>query len=79
MRVVKELMIKDIRITVFSWNNKYLLKFEQGMIEQTFKINQMDISSEEELSVFFSEQFLLNVQNRFDEMHQVLRDELANL
>jgi len=79
MRVVKELMIKDIRITVFSWNNKYLLKFEQGMIEQTFKINQMDISSEEELSVFFSEQFLLNVQHRFNEMHHVLRDELANL
>lgn len=79
MRVVKELMIKDIRITVFSWNNKYLLKFEQGMIEQTFKINQMDMGSEEELSAFFSEQFLLNVQHRFDEMHQVLRDELANL
>jgi len=79
MRIVKEFRVNEIRVTVFSWNNKYLLKFEQGMIEQTFKINEMDVSSEDELSVFYSDRFLLTVQNRFDEMHRALRDELENL
>lgn len=79
MRVVKELSQKGIRISIFSWNNKYLLKFEQGMIEQTFKINEMDISGEEDLSHFMSENFLMDVQKRFDEMHQTLRSQLENI
>lgn len=79
MRVVKELSQKGIRISIFSWNNKYLLKFEQGMIEQTFKINEMDISGEEDLSHFMSENFLMDVQKRFDEMHQSLRSQLENI
>jgi hypothetical protein len=79
MRVVKEITKNHIRITVFSWNNKYLLKFEQGMIEQTFKINQLDVDREESLSIFFSDNFLLTVQKRFDEMHHSLRNQLENL
>ncbi|MEX2593195.1 MAG: hypothetical protein WD426_10495 [Anditalea sp.] len=79
MRVVKEITKNDIRITIFSWNNKYLLKFEQGMIEQTFKVNEMDIGSEEGLSIFLSEDFLSAVQKRFDEMHHSLRNQLENL
>lgn len=78
MRVVKEFTKNEIRISIFSWNNKYLLKFEQGMIEQTFKIKEMEIGSEEDLSVFFSENFLLDVQKRFDEMHNSLRNQLLN-
>ncbi len=78
MKVVKEFTKNEIRISIFSWNNKYLLKFEQGMIEQTFKIKEMDIVSEEDLSVFFSENFLLDVQKRFDEMHNSLRNQLLN-
>lgn len=79
MRVIKEFSKKEIRISLFSWNNKYLLKFEQGMVEQTFKIHEMDLSSEEELEVFWSEAFLSDLQKRFDEMHQVLRNQLENI
>ena len=79
MRVIKEFSKKEIRISLFSWNNKYLLKFEQGMVEQTFKIPEMDLSSEEDLEVFWSEAFLSDLQKRFDEMHQSLRNQLENL
>lgn len=79
MRVIKEFSIKDIRISVFSWNNKYLLKYEQGMVEQTYKINETDIIGEADLSGFFTEAFLEQVQKTFDEMHQVLRNQLNNL
>lgn len=79
MRVVKEFSKSGIRISLFSWNNKYLLKFEQGMAEQTFKISEMDVGKEEDLSVFYSDDFLSNVQKRFDEMHQLLRSQLENI
>jgi hypothetical protein len=79
MRVIKEFTEKGIRISLFSWNNKYLLKFEQGMVEQTFKVSEMDVSTEEGLSIFWSEEFLSTVQKRFDEMHQSLRNQLENI
>ncbi|HLW20170.1 MAG TPA: hypothetical protein VKX33_07605 [Cyclobacteriaceae bacterium] len=79
MRVVNEFTKNGIRISLFSWNNKYLLKFEQGMIEQTFKISEMDIVEENDLAIFYSDDFLLNVQKRFDEMHQLLRSQLENI
>ena len=78
MRIVKESTINDIRITVFSWNNKYLVKYEQGFIEQTYKINELDMESEEELSVFFTEAFLEKIQKKMDEMHQLRNNQLEN-
>ncbi len=43
MRVVAELPHPDCKITIFSMNNKYIIKFEQGTIEQTYKLAEMDI------------------------------------
>ncbi|GAB3648029.1 hypothetical protein GCM10028791_11110 [Echinicola sediminis] len=79
MRVLREFTQKDIRISIFNWNNKYLIKYEQGMIEQTFKVNEMDVIEESDLDVFFSESFLENVQKRFDDMHKVLRNQMENI
>ncbi|MBD8487494.1 hypothetical protein IFO69_01920 [Echinicola sp. CAU 1574] len=79
MRIIKEFTKKDIRISIFSWNNKYLLKYEQGMIEQTFKVNEMDILEESDLDVFFSDIFLEEINKRFDEMHQSLRNQVENI
>lgn len=79
MRVIKEFSEKGIRISIFSWNNKYLLKFEQGMIEQTYKISELDVFNEEDLSQFISDSFLDEIQKRFDEMHQSLNIRLENL
>lgn len=78
MRVVKESTINDIRITVFSWNNKYLVKYEQGFIEQTYKINELDMENEEGLSAFFKEDFLKKIQEKMDEMHQLRNIQLEN-
>lgn len=52
MRVVREFTQEGIRISVFSWNNKYLLKFEMGPMEQTFKIPETEILEESDLNGF---------------------------
>ena len=49
MRVVGEINHPSCKITIFSWNNRYLLKFEQGHLEQTYKIDQFDIIDEQDL------------------------------
>ncbi|KEO72471.1 hypothetical protein [Anditalea andensis] len=79
MRIVKELSVDGVRITVFSWNNKFLLKFEQGMVEQTYKVNETEILEERYLDSFFEGEFFDKVKNNFDDMQILLRNKIENL
>lgn len=79
MRVVQEFVQEEIRISIFSWNNKYIIKFELGPMEQTFKLSEMDVVDESELKVFWSGDFFDKVKNRFKEMGQSFRAEVENL
>jgi len=73
MRVVAEIPHPECKITIFSWNNRYLIKLELGLLEQTFKINQFDIASEQELYSILDDNFIQAAVQRFGEMHQCLR------
>lgn len=44
MRVIAELPRPDCKITIFSMNMKYIVKFEQGVYEQTYKLSEMDLT-----------------------------------
>ena len=79
MRVVKELIQEEIRVSIFSWNNKYMLKFELGPMEQTFKLSEMDVLEESDLDAFLGGDFFQKVRVRFDEMGKSFRSELENL
>lgn len=43
MRIVAELPHPECKITIFSMNSKFIIKFEQGTLEQTYKLAEMDI------------------------------------
>ncbi len=79
MRVVKELTREEVRISIFSWNNKYILKFELGPMEQTFKLAEMDILEESELDAFLEGSFFEKIKERFEEMGKTLRSQLENI
>lgn len=74
MRVVGEIPHPDCKITVFSWNNRYLVKLEQGLLEQTFKVNEYDVSGEAEIHRIVDHAFVEEAVKRFAEMSQSLRD-----
>jgi hypothetical protein len=78
MRVVKELIRQEIRVSIFSWNNKYILKFELGPMEQTFKLSEMDVLEESELDAFMEGIFFEQVKVRFEEMGAAFRRQLEN-
>ena len=72
MRVVKEVTLGEIRVSIFSWNSKYIFKYELGPMEQTFKVSETDILEDSELEGFLEGEFLEEVQLRFKEMGESL-------
>lgn len=68
MRVVREETRGEIRVSIFSWNSKFIFKYELGPMEQTFKVSEMDILEESELESFLEGEFLEEVKKRFEEM-----------
>ena len=72
MRVVREISDPDCKITIFSWNNRYLIKLEQGILEQTYKIPEQDLLGEEDLMSLLDAEFLHQVARHFQDMGQSL-------
>ena len=72
MRVVREISGKPCKVTVFSWNEKYLIKLEFGPFEQTYKVSMMDYL-EEEIDEILSDEFISEAMERFHSMGKSLR------
>ena len=70
MRVVAEIPHPTTKITVFSWNGRYLVKFEYGLLEQTYKVSEMDLTSEADIEAIISEEFIAKVMARFKDMEK---------
>lgn len=79
MRQIKEFLKEDVKVTVFYWNNKYLIKFEQGPLEQTFKVQEYDILQESDLEKLCKGEFFELVKKRFNEMGLTLQKEIENI
>ncbi len=79
MRVVGEIPNPHCKITVFAWNNKYLVKLEQGLLEQTFKVSEMDVTSDDDIKKMLDEKFLGSAIKRFNDMNQSLFEALQNM
>jgi hypothetical protein len=76
MRVVAQIPHEILGITLFMWNQKYILKFELDNLEQTYKIHELDTTSEAEVrAIAENEVFIKQVMQRFEAMQQ----EWANL
>jgi hypothetical protein len=71
MRVVKEIQHPLCRITIYSWNNRFIVKLEQGTLEQTFKIDATDIS-EDEVIRLADDAFLSAASQNFGAMARAL-------
>jgi hypothetical protein len=76
MRVVGEIPHPNLKITIFSWNNRYLIKLEDAVIEQTFKVSAFDITSENDIYKILDTEFLDQALNRFGEMSKSLAESM---
>lgn len=72
MRVIAELPHPECKISIFSMNQKYIVKFEQGTFEQSYKLAELDLSGGGVNDVFeiLDEEFIASVIERFKLMRQ---------
>jgi hypothetical protein len=76
MRVVKEIPHPDYKITLFAWNNRYIIKIEQGYLEQTFKIDQFEVAGDPDVEKLVDATFIKETLERFQQMTNSLRQAL---
>lgn len=68
MRVLREFTVEGCKVTLFQWNNRYLIKIEAGPLEQTFKVDQFDFADEGEVISLLDETFVKEALARFSDM-----------
>ena len=77
MRHVADIPYPQVKITLFAWNGKYLLKLEQGLLEQTYKVPELEMSGiappDVEIRQILDDEFLQAAVARFRLMHDDLR------
>ena len=69
MRFVQDISHPQFRIGLYAWNNKYIVKIEAGLYEQTYKVDELDISNPDAVPAMLDEDFLTRVAGRFREMN----------
>lgn len=71
MRVLAELPHPDCKITIFGMNQKFIIKFEQGSLEQSYKIAEVDVlDGINGIFELIDEDFLKEVNLLFGQMRQ---------
>ncbi len=70
MRYIKDIPHDFYKISLYRWNEKYIVKFEAGgRYEQVYKIDETDVTSEDEIDRIVDPEMIAAVRKRFDEMH----------
>lgn len=75
MRIIAELPHPDFKISILFMNNKYIVKTEQGNLEQTYKIAEADlVDGVNSVFELLDEEFLKTVLARFHEMRKDFKE-----
>ena len=68
MRIIDTIPHPSITISIFQMNDKYIVKFEAGPMEQAFKFNTTEVKGLDELKKIVNSGFIETVRKRFNEM-----------
>jgi hypothetical protein len=75
MRIIAELPHPEFKISILNMNHKFIVKAEQGNLEQTFKVAETDlIDGVNSVFELLDEEFLKTVATRFAEMRKDFKE-----
>jgi len=78
MRIVGNIDHPDMKITVFQMDNKFSIKFETGLYEQTYKFREReDLKNLEEIKELVNSNFVNNVLQNFQKMNHTKNNALG--
>lgn len=69
MRIIDTIPHPQLKISIFQMNGKYMVKIEAGPYEQTFKVDETEVSGLEGLKSKVTNEFLVEVASTFRAMH----------
>ena len=75
MRVVKSFFIDDINVNIFEYNLKYIIKFESSDMEQTYKIDMMEVVDINDLILKIDKKYISVIKENF----KVMKSQLIKL
>ena len=75
MRVVKSFFIDDINVNIFEYNLKYIIKFESSDMEQTYKIDMMEVIDINDLILKLDKKYIDGIKENF----RVMKSQLLKL
>ena len=74
MRIIDTIPHPSITISIFQMNDKFIVKFEAGPMEQAFKFYTDEVRSVEGLKKIIDDQFIETVRTRFNEMFLQMKE-----
>lgn len=77
MRIIDSIPHPSISISIFNMNDKYIVKFEAGPMEQSFKFHIDQIKSVENLKKTINDAFIEKVRLRFNDMFLQMKDAIS--
>ena len=77
MRIIDSIPHPTISISIFQMNDKYIVKFEAGPMEQAFKFYTEEVKSVDRLKAIVNDDFIEKVRIRFNEMFLQMKEAQA--
>jgi hypothetical protein len=68
MHFIKNLPHRSIVISLYSWNNKYIAKFESDQMEQTYKLDSYEVADLAAFEAMITATFVEKIELRFLDM-----------
>ena len=78
MRLIAEIPHDRYKISIFNYNQKYVVKIELGQFEQIFKIGELDVMSLEDVKGMITQDLLSNCLQRFITMRKDWEEAFSN-
>lgn len=73
MRIIDSIPHESMTISIFLMNDKYMVKFEAGPMEQTFKFLIEEVKSVDNLKTKITGEFIEATRKRFNDMFMQLK------
>jgi hypothetical protein len=69
MRIIDSIPHPSINISIFQMNDKYIVRFEAGPMEQAFKFETAEVKGVDALKKIITPEYIEAVRARFNEMY----------
>lgn len=79
MRIIDSIPHPVMSISIFQMNDKYIIKFEAGPMEQAFKFVTTDVGSLDQLKLLINDDFIHTVYLRFNDMFSQMKDTMKKV